>query len=71
MIKGFAVAIIGGLGNVTGAVIAALLLGLLEAMSAGYFIPEWVNAYAFGLMILILLVRPQGVLRGSADAQVS
>ncbi len=71
VIKGFAVAIIGGLGNVTGAVIAALLLGLLEAMSAGYFAPEWVNAYAFGLMIVILLVRPRGLLRGSADAQVS
>ena len=71
VIKGFAVAIIGGLGNVTGAVIAAILLGLLESMSAGYFAPGWVNAYAFGLMIVILLVRPQGLLRGSADAQVS
>jgi len=71
VIKGFAVAIIGGLGNVTGAVIAAILLGLLESMGAGYFAPGWVNAYAFGLMIVILLVRPQGLLRGSADAQVS
>lgn len=66
VIKGFAVAIIGGLGNVTGAVLAALFLGLLEAMSQGYFAPAWTNAYAFGLMILILLVRPQGLLRGSA-----
>ena len=65
VIKGFAVAIIGGLGNVTGAVLAALFLGLLEAMSQGYFAPAWTNAYAFGLMILILLVRPQGLLRGS------
>ena len=54
------------LGNVTGAVLAALFLGLLEAMSQGYFAPAWTNAYAFGLMILILLVRPQGLLRGSA-----
>ena len=66
VIKGFAVAIIGGLGNVTGAVLAALVLGLLEAMSAGYFAPAWTNAYAFGLMIIILLVRPQGLLRGTA-----
>ena len=41
VIKGFAVAIIGGLGNVTGAVLAALFLGLLESMSQGYFAPAW------------------------------
>ncbi len=66
VIKAFAVAIIGGLGNVTGAALAALILGLLEAMSQGYFVPEWTNAYAFGLMIVILLVRPQGLLKGTA-----
>ena len=71
VIKGFAVAIIGGLGNVNGAVLAALLLGELEAMSAGYFAPEWTNAYAFGLMIIILLVRPQGLLRGTAGSRVA
>jgi branched-chain amino acid transport system permease protein len=65
VIKGFAVALIGGLGNVNGAVVAAVLLGLLEAMSAGFFLTEWVNAYAFGLMILVLMVRPQGIFRGS------
>ena len=72
VIKGFAVALIGGLGNVTGAVIAALLLGLVEAMSAGYSpAPQWTEGYAFVLMILVLLLRPQGILRGAAGARVS
>jgi branched-chain amino acid transport system permease protein len=68
VIKAFAVAIIGGLGNVSGAALAALILGVLEALSQGYLIPEWTNAYAFGLMILMLLVRPHGLLRGTAAA---
>ncbi len=50
----------------TGAVLASLALGLLEAMSQGYFAPEWTPAYGFGLMILILVLRPQGILRGTA-----
>jgi branched-chain amino acid transport system permease protein len=62
-IKGFAVAIIGGLGSVSGAVIAAVLLGMIEAIASGYISPAWTNAYAFGAMIFVLLIRPTG-LRG-------
>ena len=62
-IKGFAVAIVGGLGSVSGAVIAAVLLGMVEAIASGYISPSWSNAYAFGAMILVLLLRPGG-LRG-------
>ena len=62
VVRGFAVALIGGLGNVTGAVVAGLVLGLVDGLSAGYGLPEWTEAYSFALMILILLVRPQGLL---------
>jgi branched-chain amino acid transport system permease protein len=62
-IKGFAVAIVGGLGSVSGAVIAAVLLGMVEAIASGYVSPAWANAYAFGAMVFVLLVRPSG-LRG-------
>ena len=62
-IKGFAVAIVGGLGSVSGAMMAAVILGLVEAVASGYFSPSWSNAYAFGAMILVLLLRPGG-LRG-------
>jgi branched-chain amino acid transport system permease protein len=64
-IKGFAVAIIGGLGSVSGAVIAAVLLGMIEAIASGYVSPAWANAYAFGAMIFILLVRPSGLRGGT------
>lgn len=62
-IKGFAVAIVGGLGSVSGAMIAAVMLGMVEAIASGYVSPTWSNAYAFGAMILVLLLRPGG-LRG-------
>ena len=61
LLKGFAVALVGGLGNVEGAVIAALLVGTIETMGAGYFAAEWRDGYTFALLILILLVRPRGL----------
>lgn len=66
VVRGFAVALIGGLGNVAGAVLAGLVLGLMDGLSAGYGLPEWTEAYSFALMILILLLRPQGLLGGTA-----
>lgn len=65
VIKGFAVAIIGGLGNVAGAVVAALALGTIEAVAAGYVSPSWATAYAFAAMIAILIFRPGGLFRGA------
>ena len=65
-IKGFAVAIIGGLGSVSGALIAAVLLGMIEAIASGYISPVWSNAYAFGAMIIVLLLRPGGLRGGGA-----
>ena len=66
-IKGFAVAIVGGLGSVSGAMIAAVLLGMVEAIASGYISPAWSNAYAFGAMILVLLLRPSGLRGGMSD----
>ena len=66
VVRGFAVALIGGLGNVSGAVVAGIILGLVDGLSKGYGLPEWTDAYSFALMILILLIRPQGLLGGTA-----
>lgn len=56
----FVVIIIGGLGSIKGAVVAALLLGLVRAV--GYsFAPEWVDFASYSLLILVLLTRPQGL----------
>lgn len=70
LLRGFAVALIGGLGSVTGAAIAGLGLGIAESLAAGYVGAGWNDAYVFGLMILILLWRPTGLARGSEGAHI-
>jgi branched-chain amino acid transport system permease protein len=65
IIRGFAVSLIGGLGNVAGAVAGGLILGLVDGLSAGYGFPEWTDAYSLVVMIAILIVRPQGLLGGT------
>jgi branched-chain amino acid transport system permease protein len=71
-IKGFVAAVIGGLGNVYGALIGALIIGLLEAFTAG-LIPRG-NAYkdvvVFGALILILIFRPEGILAALSSKKV-
>ncbi len=69
LLKGFAVALVGGLGNIEGAVAAAWLVGMTETMGAGYLAPEWRDAYTFALMIFILLVRPTGLFRSRGRLQ--
>ncbi len=69
LLKGFAVALVGGLGNIEGAVMAAILVGMTETMGAGYLATEWRDAYTFGLMILILLWRPTGLFRARGRLQ--
>lgn len=60
-IKGFVACIMGGFGNPVGAAAGGLLLGLLEAFSAGYISSGFKNAIAFVLLLAFLLVRPGGL----------
>ncbi len=62
----FIVVVIGGLGSVTGAAVGSLLVGLGEALM-GFFYPEVAMAVNFGLMALVLLIRPWGLLGSEAD----
>ncbi|CAM5774957.1 branched-chain amino acid ABC transporter permease [Labrys miyagiensis] len=71
VMKGFAVALIGGLGNLTGAVVAGLILGIVEGFSAGYGFSQWTDAYSFGLMILVLLFRPNGLFGGTSGPKMA
>jgi branched-chain amino acid transport system permease protein len=61
-IQAFTAAVLGGIGNLRGALVGGLLLGVLENYAAGLFGSEWLNAAAFVLLVLILLVRPTGLL---------
>jgi branched-chain amino acid transport system permease protein len=61
-IKAFTAAILGGIGNIPGAMLGGVLLGVLEAMASGYVSPQWQNAIAFFVLILILILLPRGIL---------
>src|ERR1035437_9796727 len=59
--KGIAVIILGGMGDIRGALIGGLFLGLVEVMSVAYLSSDYRDAVSFGLLFLILLVRPSGL----------
>ena len=60
-LKAFVAAVIGGIGHVPGAVVGALLLGLVEEFVVGYTSSSWRDAVAFGFLIIVLLTRPEGL----------
>jgi branched-chain amino acid transport system permease protein len=61
-LKAFIAAVLGGIGNITGAVIGAIILGLSETYVAGYISSTYRDALAFVILILVLLLRPAGLL---------
>lgn len=60
-LKGFAAAMLGGMGNPLGAVAGGLLLGLLEAFGVGYISSTYKDAFAFIVILLVLFAMPQGL----------
>jgi len=64
--KAFALVIIGGLGNIPGTILAALGLGLMESFVGGFFEIVWQDASVFIAMILVLLLRPEGLFNQGA-----
>jgi branched-chain amino acid transport system permease protein len=61
-LKAFVAAVVGGIGNVRGAVLGGLLIGLTEFLGVVYLSSNYRDAYVFAILILVLLVRPEGVL---------
>jgi branched-chain amino acid transport system permease protein len=57
----FAICVLGGLGSMPGTLIAALLLGVVESITATFYGPSWAPAVAFGLLLLTLAFRPAGL----------
>jgi branched-chain amino acid transport system permease protein len=61
VLKGFTIMLLGGLGNVMGAMIGGIILGLMEVFSVAYLASSYKDAFAFGIMIMILIFRPTGL----------
>jgi branched-chain amino acid transport system permease protein len=61
-IKAFVAAVLGGIGNISGAALGGLIIGVLETLVVGYLRPELRDAIAFATLIVILLFKPTGIL---------
>jgi branched-chain amino acid transport system permease protein/neutral amino acid transport system permease protein len=64
-----AAAILGGVGRPTGAMIGALILGIVTEVSAAYVSPSYKEIFAFGVLVIVLLVRPSGIFGHAAVTQ--
>ena len=61
-LKAFTAAVLGGIGSLPGAMLGGLLLGMVEAFFSGYFSVEYKDVAAFGILVLVLIFRPTGLL---------
>ena len=68
-VKGLVAALVGGIHRPFGALLGGLLLGIAESATAGYYSVDWKDVSVFGLLILVLLVRPNGILASSKELQ--
>lgn len=69
-LKGFVAAVVGGMGNGLGAVVGGLLVGILEAMGAGYISSAYKDAIPFVLILFILFFMPRGLFGGKSTDRV-
>ncbi len=57
----FAIVVLGGMGSVGGTLVAALILGVLESLTSTFYGPSWSLAVSFGILLIVLAVRPSGL----------
>jgi branched-chain amino acid transport system permease protein len=69
-LKGFTAAVVGGIGNIPGAMLGGLLLGLAESLAVGFISPTYKDLIAFVVLVLVLLVRPTGLLGARIQQKV-
>jgi len=69
-IKAFTAAVFGGIGSIPGAMFGGIFLGLLESMGAAYISSEYKDAYAFVVLIIVLLIKPSGIFGKGTEEKV-
>ena len=69
-IKAFIAAVVGGIGILPGAMLGGIIMGLVEAMVSGFFSSTFRDAAAFAILILILLIKPTGILGQNVKEKV-
>ncbi|HMC43762.1 MAG TPA: branched-chain amino acid ABC transporter permease, partial [Caballeronia sp.] len=60
-LRAFTAAVLGGIGNIPGAMAGGILIGLLEAFGAGYVSSRWTDVFVFGVLIAVLVIKPTGL----------
>ncbi len=66
-IKAFSAAVLGGIGNITGAMLGGLLIGVIEVFAAGYISSEYKDVFAFIILIAVLYFMPTGIMGENVD----
>jgi branched-chain amino acid transport system permease protein len=69
-LKGFTAAVVGGIGNIPGAMLGGMVLGLVESFTVGFISPTFKESITFFVLILFLLIRPRGLLGATAVQKV-
>jgi branched-chain amino acid transport system permease protein len=69
-LKAFTAAVLGGIGNIPGAMLGGIVLGLVESFGAGYISAEYKDVFAFAILILVLIFKPSGLLGESLQEKV-
>ncbi len=69
-LKAFTAAVLGGIGSIPGAMVGGLVLGLVESFGAAYISSDYKDVYAFLMLILILLIRPQGIMGTKVEDKI-
>jgi branched-chain amino acid transport system permease protein len=64
-LKAFAIIILGGMGNLVGALIGSIVIGISETMAVMFISSDWKDLVSFALMVIILIVRPSGIMKGA------
>ncbi len=69
-LKAFTAAVLGGIGSISGAMMGGMALGLVESLGAAYISSDYKDVYAFLMLLLILLIRPQGIMGRRIEQKV-